>query len=152
MQKRPGKTVGYYMSPRALGYLAWARKWLKTSKGKTIEQVLYHFIEQHMQHGTVYTTWNQLARALRNIPGNWDGFEEREDNPQVCLTALSIKQQPVPGWLEVLVKNGQEYEPCILNRKSIADWLPAELQPVAPKRVGVAVPVKVLAFIEPSEE
>jgi hypothetical protein len=153
---RPGRTVGFYMSPAAQGYLAWATKWLKSSQGKAIEEALRCFVEQRMLNGAVHTTWNAVARALRNLPGWWDGFEEQEEDVSVVLEALQspVTEQFIPGWLEVLIRGRSGFDSVQTlpdgRGTVIKDWLPPELHPMAPDREGIAVPVEVLGYISPA--
>jgi len=156
MAERPGKTLSFYLSPTAQGYLAWAVKWLKTSQSGAMEEALHRFVEQHMLHGAVYTTWNKVAQALRHVPGGWDGFEEQEQDIEVFLSALEspITGDPIPGWLEVQVKTPHGgFDTCYFDAQGrathIRDWVPPELHKIAPNREGIAVPVEVLGYIPP---
>lgn len=109
-----------------------------------------------MVNGAVYTSWNKVAHALKHVPGNWDGFEELEEDTDVLLTALEspVTDQPILGWLEVEVRDSYgQFDTCYFDAQgrgtSIRDWLPPELHPIAPTREGIAVPVAVLAYIPP---
>lgn len=152
-----GKTVSFYLSPAGQGYLAWTVKWLKArSQSEAIEEILKQHAEQHMLHGTVYTTWNKVAQALEHIAGNWDGFEKQEEDVDVLLTSLysPVTDQPIMGWLEVEARNSYgQFDTCYYDAQdratTIQDWMPPELHPIAPKREGIAVPVAVLGYITP---
>ncbi|MGB9886771.1 MAG: hypothetical protein ACPLRW_07235 [Moorellales bacterium] len=155
---RPGKTTGLYLSPAAQGYLAWAVRWLKTSQSGAVEEALRRFVEDRMCHYSVYTTWNAVARAVKNLPGNWDGLSLQEEDQEVLLTGLEspVTEQPILGWCELLIRNdyGQwESVQTLPDGRSttLQDWLPPELAPLAARRHGVAVPVEVLAYIAPAE-
>jgi len=148
--------MSFYLSPPGQGYLAWAVRWLKTSQSGAVEEALRRLVEQRMLSGVVYTTWNVVARALKRLPGNWDGFEEQEEDIDVRLTALEsdITDDPVLGWLEVEVRNSYgKFDTCYTDAQgratNIRDWLPEQLRPLAGDREGIAVPVEVLGYIEP---
>jgi len=155
---RPGKTTGLYLSSAAQGYLAWATHWLRTSQGKAVETALRRFVEERMCHYTVASTWNQVAQAVKNLPGNWDGLEPQEKDEEVLLTGLDspVVEQPIMGWLEILIRNDYgrwESVQTLPDGRSttLQDWLPPELTPLMARRHGVAVPVEVMAYITPAE-
>ena len=153
---REGRTTGLYLSPAAQGYLAWAVRWLKTSQSGAVEEALRRLVEQGMCYYSVYTTWNAVARAVQHLPGNWDGLEEREEDLDVCLVALHspVNDQPILGWLEMETRTkyggfDTAYFDSQGRGTTIPDWLPPEVQALAPKREGIAVPVEVLGYILP---
>lgn len=149
------KTMSFYLSPTAQGYLYWVARWLKTNQSGAVEEALRRAVEQYMLHSAVHTTWNAVAQALRGLPGNWDGFEPQEEDFPVVLEALHspLTDQPVMGWLEVLVRgrSGFDAVQSLPDGRGtvVKDWLPPELHPLAPDREGVAVPVDVLGYIAP---
>lgn len=150
------KTYSFYLSPVAQGYLAWVVRWLKTSQSGAVEECLHRFVEQYMLNGAVHTTWNAVAQALQHLPGNWDGFDEQEEDIPVVLEALHspLTDQPILGWLEVLIRGRSGFDSCHTlpdgRGTRIKDWLPPELHPLAPDREGVAVPVEILGYISPA--
>lgn len=154
---RTGKTTGLYLSPAAQGHLAWVMKWLKTSQSGAVEEALRRLVEERMCHYVVYTTWNAVVRAVENLPGNWDGLTEQEDDQEVMLTGLEspVTEQHILGWLELLVRNdyGQWESVQILpdgRSVTLQDWLPPELGQLAANRHGIAIPTEALAYIIPS--
>jgi hypothetical protein len=93
----------------------------------------------------VYTTWNQIAKILETLPGNWEGFRERAPDVNVRLVPLC------PGWFEVQVETPYgSYETAFYDVQGeptcLRDWVPKEALAQADicGYEGIAVPEEVV--------
>ena len=101
-------------------------------------------------NGEIITTWNTVARALQQLDGDWDGFEELEEDIPVLLVPLGCGDR----WYEVEVKNRYgSWDTCYYDAQgratSLGDWIPREVMEEEEiwDREGIAVPKEVVDIL-----
>ena len=89
------------------------------------------------------TTWNAVAEAAQELPGNYDGLDPVEDDFAVSLFPLAAH----PGYLEVARPGGDTIYFLPDGRStSLRDWV-VPFPEGAQDREGIAVPADILRYL-----